>query len=297
MRARAVCYAAIPASRAEGRVRGPAPTGRAASHAAIPAPRGGARLRAPRRRGAPIGVLIGAILAWSLGAEAMETPAPPGEGMAPAFAAEARSKIATVLAAEEFGHTEKTTRLRARKPDPDEKQADWLAGLRGFFRRVAKILAGIGEVLLWVGAALTVFAIVYYRERWLPYLGLSRRVPATPPVGRVAQLTLAGRPLPDDIPSAALALWRTDRHAEALSLLYRGALARAHERFDLSLPPGVTEGEALRAIAHAAPAVRAYFAALTAAWMALAYARRTPEAIAREIEPLAEGFRRHLEET
>ena len=55
--------------------------------------------------------------------------------------------------------------------------------------------------------------------------------------------------------------------------------------------------KALRAIAHAAPEARTYFAALTAAGMALAYARRAPEAIAPEIERLAEGFRRHLEET
>ena len=46
---------------------------------------------------------------------AVETPVP-GEGAAPAFAAEARSKIATVLAAEEFGHTETTTSLRVRRP-------------------------------------------------------------------------------------------------------------------------------------------------------------------------------------
>jgi hypothetical protein len=238
-------------------------------------------------------VLIGAILAWSLGAEAVETPASPGEGTAPAFAAEARTKIATVLAAEEFGHTETTTSLRARRLDPDE--AEWLAGSRGFLHRAAKILAGIGEGLLWVGAVLTAFAIVYYRGRWLPFLGRLQRVPGIPPVRR--EVRLAGRSLPDDIPSAALCLWRAGRHAEALGLLYRGALARAHERFDLRLPPGATEGEALRAIAHAAPAARAYFAALTTAWMALAYARRAPEAIAPEIEPLAEGFRRHLEET
>ena len=73
--------------------------------------------------------LIGAILAWSLGAEAMEPPAPPGEGTAPAFAAEARSKIATVLAAEEFGHTETTTSLRVRKPEADQAQGGWMAGL------------------------------------------------------------------------------------------------------------------------------------------------------------------------
>jgi hypothetical protein len=228
---------------------------------------------------------------------AVETPTPPVEGTAPAFAAEARSKIATVLAAEEFGHTETTTSLRARKPETDQAQGGWLAGLRGFLRRGAKVLAAIGETLLWVAAALAIFLIVYYRDRWLPFLGRLRRAPKTPPVSREVRLTFAGRPLPDDIPAAALALWQAGRHAEALGLLYRGAIARAHERFDLRLPPGATEGEALRAIAHAAPAAHAYFAALTAAWMALAYARRAPEAIAPEIEPLAEGFRRHLEET
>ena len=297
MRVRAASYAALPAPRAEGRARGPAPTGRTASYAAMPAPHGGARPWAPRRRGAPTGVLIGAILAWSLGAEAIETPAPPGETTAPAFAAEARPKIAAVLAAEEFGHTETTTSLRARKPESDRAQGVWLAGLRGFLHRVAKVLAAIGETLLWVAAALVVFLIVYYRGRWLPFVGRLRREPKTPPGRREVRLTFAGGPLPDDIPSAALALWRAGRHAEALGLLYRGALARAHERFDVHLAPGATEGEALRAIAPAAPAARAYFAALTAAWMALAYARRVPEAIVPEIESLAEGFRRHLEET
>ncbi|MCA1854226.1 MAG: hypothetical protein LC647_18105, partial [Beggiatoa sp.] len=119
--------------------------------------------------------------------------------------------------------------------------------------------------------------------------------PGIPPVRR--EVRLAGRSLPDDIPSAALALWRAGHHAEALGLLYRGAIARAPERFDLRLSSGATEGEALRAIAPAAPAVRAYFAALFAAWMALAYARRPPGAISPESEPLAEGFGRHLEET
>ncbi|MCA1851514.1 MAG: hypothetical protein LC647_03720, partial [Beggiatoa sp.] len=213
--------------------------------------------------------LLAVIVALPLAAEAAETSAISGMGTAPAFAAEARSRIATVLAAEEFGHTETITSLRARRLGPDE--AEWLAGSRGFLHRAAKILAGIGEGLLWIGAVLTAFAIVYYRGDWLPFLGRLRRGPGIPPVRR--EVRLAGRSLPDDIPSAALALWRAGHHAEALGLLYRGALARAPERFDLRLSPGATGGEALRAIAPAAPAVRAYFAALFAAWMALAYAR------------------------
>ncbi len=239
-------------------------------------------------------MLIGAILACSV-AEAVETPAPPGMGAAPAFAAEARSKIDAVLAAEEFGHTETSTSLRARRRDSDQAQGGWLAGLRGFLRRGAEVLAAIGETLLWVGAALVIFLIAYYRGRWLPFVGRLRRGPKTAPVSREVRLTFAGRPLPDDIPSLALCLWRAGRHAEALGLLYRGAIARAHERFNLRLPAGATEGEVLRAVAPAAPAALDYLTALTRAWMACAYAHRTPEA--PEIEPLAEGFRRHMEET
>jgi hypothetical protein len=163
-------------------------------------------------------------------------------------------------------------------------------------RRVAKVLAGIGEVMLWLAAALALFLLAYHRRRWLPWLSLWRRPPEPAPAGPAARVKAADPPLPVDIPAEALGLWRAGRHGEALSLLYRGAIAHGDRRFDLDLPKGATEGDVLRAVAIAAPSARDYYGALTRAWIALAYGRRAPEALGPEIEPLAAGFRRHLEE-
>ncbi len=243
-----------------------------------------------RRPCAPL--LMAALLVLAPSADA---PASANEAGAPAIAAEARANIDAVLASAEFGHTEKTTRLRYKKPDSDKKKRDWLTGLRGFLRSAARVFAGIGEVLLWVGATLGVLAIVYYRERWLPYLGRMRRRSAIAAPGPRVDIKIADRPLPSDIPAAALRLCRKGYHAEALGLLYRGAIARSRERFDVRLPTGATEGDVLCAIACAAPLAVDYFEALTRVWMSLAYAGREPETIGAEIEPLAAGFRRYLE--
>ncbi len=235
--------------------------------------------------------LPAALLAWCLALEAYAA-----SGAAGAFAAEARSNIDAVLAAEEFGHTEKVTRLRARKAEPDEERRGWLAALGRFWGGVAKLLAGLGEGVLWASAILTVLAIIYYRERWLPYLGSLRRRRVKARLDPAVRIQMADPAMAENIPAAALDLWRGGHPTEALALLYRGALARLQARFDLGLPAGATEGEVLRAIARAAPQAFDYFAALTRAWMSLAYAGRPPETLAAEIEPLAQGFRRHLEE-
>lgn len=97
--------------------------------------------------------------------------------------------------------------------------------------------------------------------------------------------------LPKDIPGTALALWREGERRAALSLLYRGALARlVHER-GLEVSPGATEGDCLRA---ASPVLDTegvgYFRGLTFAWQALAYAH----ADSADGEALCEGWRRHF---
>ena len=97
--------------------------------------------------------------------------------------------------------------------------------------------------------------------------------------------------LPKDVAGAALALWRSGERRAALSLLYRGALARlVHER-GLEVAAGATEGDCLRA---ASPVLDAeaggYFRGLTGAWQALAYAHQEPS----DGEALCAGWRRHF---
>src|SRR5690606_16865731 len=85
--------------------------------------------------------------------------------------------------------------------------------------------------------------------------------------------------LPADVIARAQALWRQQRPRDALSLLYRAALAQLLTRFALPFRDDLTEGECV-ALAHAAApaAVAAFFARLTRSWQRLAYAHVAPDA-------------------
>jgi len=153
--------------------------------------------------------------------------------------------------------------------------ARWLAGLaNGLARLVKGVLAAGALVLLWL-------ALRHWRA-WLPERVARRSAP--PPV---APTEAAGADLPADIPAAArAALARGERRA-ALSLLYRGALAR------LGLPAGATEAEVLaQAARELPPPQRDYLQRLGRAWLATAWAHRAPpaEAVAALCRDWAAAF-------
>jgi hypothetical protein len=84
--------------------------------------------------------------------------------------------------------------------------------------------------------------------------------------------------LPDDIPSAALALWRQGHHRDALGLLYRGAISQVIELARVEIRESDTEGDCLRRVEQAGAEARPdYFRGITGAWTQLAYAGRLPE--------------------
>jgi hypothetical protein len=89
-------------------------------------------------------------------------------------------------------------------------------------------------------------------------------------------LDLRADSLPRDLPAEARRLLAQGDASAALSLLYRGALA-ALVAADVPLPRSATEGDCLRAARAAIqPEPAAFFARLTAAWQACAYAQRAP---------------------
>jgi hypothetical protein len=104
-----------------------------------------------------------------------------------------------------------------------------------------------------------------------------RREEPVPLTTRAGALPPDDAPLPADLAARAWSLWCDGRHPEALSLLYRGALADLIAA-GLRIEEGATEGDCLRRVRSAglSPDRVAYFAELTRCWMALAYARRTP---------------------
>lgn len=144
------------------------------------------------------------------------------------------------------------------------------------FPWLAKAVAFIGEFGLWLLLAGLLAVLAATARRWLPWLrgGLSRREVPTP-------VELADAPLPDvlpeDIAAAVRRLWNEGRRRRALALLYRASVEAMAARAAVTLVPGATESECLRASRRMPdPQDRDAFARVVRVWQYAAYARRMP---------------------
>ncbi|MEM8933084.1 MAG: DUF4129 domain-containing protein [Acidobacteriota bacterium] len=154
--------------------------------------------------------------------------------------------------------------------DGSREQADlsWMAGLGG-------ILAMLVEPVLWLAAVVVLILILRALWHRLPEGPTATTTRAKPPE-RLAGLDVRPESLPDDIPGTAESLWLEGQPAAALSLLYRGALARLGTE-GLDLRESYTEDDCLRAARVALSGERTtFFAELTGAWQRTAYAHRVP---------------------
>jgi len=138
----------------------------------------------------------------------------------------------------------------------------------------------LGEVFV-VGAIALLIGLL----AWLLWIsrhtfrggGGGEEVCVAPRARVVMGMEVSPESLPKDIPSAALALWRSGRHHEALGLLYRGAISMAIDVGRVEIQESDTEGDCVRRVERAGAAAHPeYFRGLTRVWMALAYAELTP---------------------
>ena len=142
-----------------------------------------------------------------------------------------------------------------------------------------QVIAVIVEFWLWIVVALVVVILFLTRRHWLGAVSPSRSRPKQRASIRVAGELIEAADFPDDYAAVALGLWQEGRAREALSLLFRGRLLDAAQRFDLALPDSATEGMCVTAVAKQADAsFSQHFASLTRAWVACAYAGRLPDA-------------------
>lgn len=212
----------------------------------------------------------------------VESPAEQSAPIAPASWAGDPSKDPRRLAREiasrpEFDRQTTETRWRLREnladrfasDDAESPNAPFLAGL-------GSLIALLARPLMWLLAIglLVVVAIAIWRR--LPDTSAIERPSPSPPE-RLAGLDVRPESLPDDIPAAAEALWRRGDVAAALSLLYRGALARLGSE-GLELRESFTEDDCLRVARRVLTSERGeLFTTLTRAWQRVAYAHRVPE--------------------
>ncbi|WP_119716731.1 DUF4129 domain-containing protein [Cognatilysobacter tabacisoli] len=170
--------------------------------------------------------------------------------------------------------TRKVVRWKERNPDkPSESKPP------PFLEAIAKAVALVGEFVLWGLFAALALVLLLTARHWLPWLRgtLARERPEPAPVQHRSIADAA--PLPDDVPTAARALWAQGRARDALALLYRASVAAMVERAQVVLAPGATEAQCLRASRQMPRADdREAFAEVVRRWQLAAYARRLPGA-------------------
>jgi hypothetical protein len=99
----------------------------------------------------------------------------------------------------------------------------------------------------------------------------------SPPARVVMGMDVSPETLPQDVPTAAWALWQCGRHQEALGLLYRGSISRVMELGRVEIQESDTEGDCLRRVIQAGETVHPdYFKGITGTWTKMAYAGISP---------------------
>lgn len=158
------------------------------------------------------------------------------------------------------------------EPEPEESRFD-----NAFLKAFAAVFAFIGEWGLWLLALLLVVTLLATMRYWLPWMrGSLKRSVREPVQVREESLELP-ETLPDDIPGVARQWWNEGRHRQALALLYRASVEAMSTRAGVTLPPGATESECLRASRRLADeAGRGLFARTVRVWQYAAYAQQVP---------------------
>lgn len=137
--------------------------------------------------------------------------------------------------------------------------------------------ARIAEWTLWAVVGVLVLLLLATAPRWLPWLrgsGQRRRAKAAAVVEEPIRIPDV---VPPDPASRARALWQQGRPRQALALLYRASVESMSERAGISLPPGATEAQCLRASRRMpVEADRSLFARIVRVWQYAAYAGRLP---------------------
>jgi hypothetical protein len=227
-------------------------------------------------------------------AAAAAAVAAPADAVIPDEAAIARA-LEPLRADKDLGGTRETRTLRwvhADRPKPDDP-APWLLNL---FESISQG----ASLLLWVTGAIAAAFTGVWLYRYLRQRRRGRAVDAgdLPALADLKTFAPQAIALPDDIGAAAKALLEAGQARDALSLLYRGALARIMQRFGIAIGAAATEGEVLRAVEGRLDAPRSsYLRELVQLWQRAVYAgaeTTLSAATARRILVLCANFDQQL---
>lgn len=146
-----------------------------------------------------------------------------------------------------------------------------------FFESFASLFAALIEYSLWILIAVAIIALYRYRDRWLPLLVRLPEEKETLSPDILFGMDVRKESLPSDVVSSARDLWTQGKVRDALSLLYRCALAQLINHDKLPLEHSHTEGDILALSRPVLPDQRQqYLHKLTQSWVKIAYAHEPP---------------------
>ena len=241
----------------------------------------------PERRGKRRRGLLAAAIAVQLTATlAAATPAP---SHAPITASAVEAAASAVRADPDMGGTHKQRTWRFKRDDAKQVPVSPDPWMIDFARWVAES----GRLLVWLGGAAALAALLVGARRWLAVRGdAALRAGARLP-SHVRELDIRPESLPADIGTAVRAAWLAGERRAALSLLYRGALSRLVHSLAVPIEDASTEGDCVRLARATLPAERSAFVArLVLAWQIAVYGNRPVETAA--VLALCDEFDRML---
>lgn len=205
-------------------------------------------------------------------------------GMAPACAQtmtvhQVQQAASAVQADPDFGGSHVERKLRWKASDTPAKKDDlrpahessWVEGL-GLW------LAESGRLLMWLLGAACVALLLVGLRRWILVAGGIGTTGRVVLPSHVRDLDIRPESLPDDIASAARALWMQEQHRASLSLLYRGALSRLVHHHAVPIRAASTEGDCVALASRVLPQESgAFFERLVKAWLLLVYGAQSPD--------------------
>lgn len=166
----------------------------------------------------------------------------------------------------------KEMQWQRRNPEPDKPPQQPLA-----FEWLSNAIGFVAEFGLWLLLGVLIIVLALTARRWLPWLRGGPRARDEASAVDVSDATLPDV-LPEDIAAAVRRLWREGRRRRALALLYRASVEAMAVRADVTLVPGATESQCLRASRRMPEAAdRDAFARAVRVWQYAAYAQRMPD--------------------
>lgn len=184
---------------------------------------------------------------------------------------DAKPVIEELLNGEEFSKKTTQTVWRFKQQDDKTNESDFDLDF-SFFSSFASVLKGLLIAALF---ALIVYIIIK-RDQWLPLFSIkTRKDDAFIAPDVLFGMDIRPESLPDNIPATAREYWKAGQLREAMSLLYRGALARLVTIEHIPLHSGHTEGDVVNLAATALNTKQlVYLQSLTKHWQIVAYAHR-----------------------